>query len=58
MTLPFSHQQKTCIGIYVFKRAFNVLHMLEKSVSMQQHFEQNVGKQRRLEEKYLDISEA
>ena len=33
---------------------------VEKSVSMQRHFEQNVGKQRRLslEGKYLDISEA
>ena len=37
------------IGIYVFKRVFNVWHMLKNSVSMQQHFEQFVRKQRRVE---------
>ena len=35
--------------MYVFKRVFNVRHMLNKSVSMQQHFEQFVMKQRRVE---------
>ena len=34
--------------IYVFKRVFNGLHMLRKSVSMQQHFEQFMGKQRKI----------
>ena len=33
-------------------------HMLNISVSMQQHFEQFMGKQRRLDGKYLGISEA
>ena len=35
--------------MYVFKRVFNVWHILKKSVSMQQHFEQFVRKQRRVE---------
>ena len=36
----------------------NVWHILKKSVSMQQHFEQVVGKHRILEGKYLGNSEA
>ena len=47
-----------CIGMFVFKRAFNVWHNhVEESMSINQHFEQFVGKQR-LEGKYLGISEA
>ena len=61
LTYPLYRQTADiCIGIYmyIFKRVFNVWHMLKKSVSMQQHFERFVGKQRRLEEKYFGISEA
>ena len=44
--------------MFVFKRAFNVRHYhVEECMSMNQHFEQFVGKQR-LEGKYLGISEA
>ena len=38
-----------CIGICVFKRVYNVWHMMKKSVSMLQHFEQFVEKQKRVE---------
>ena len=34
--------------MHTFKSVFNVWHMLKKSVSMQQYFEQFVGKQRRV----------
>ena len=45
--------------MYVFlKTCFQRVAHVENSVSMQQHFEQFVGKQRRLEGKYLGISEA
>ena len=45
LTCPlYGPTEDTCIGIYVFKRVFNKWHMLEKGVSMQQHFEQFVGK--------------
>ena len=37
---------------------FQCVAHVEKSMSKQQHFEQFVGKQRRLEGKYLGISEA
>ena len=43
-----------CKGIYLFKRVFNVWHMLKKSVSMQQQFEQFVRKQRRVELKSVE----
>ena len=46
--------ENICIGIDVFKRVAHV----EKSVSMQQHFKQFVGKQRGPEGKNLGISEA
>ena len=50
LTCPLNRSTKDiCIDIYVFKRVVNVWHMLKKSVSMQQHFEQLVGKQRSLE---------
>ena len=50
LTCPlYRPTEDICIGIYVSKRVFNVWHMLKKSVSMQQHFEQFVGKQRRVE---------
>ena len=45
----YRQTEDICIGICVFKRVFNVWYMLKKSVSMQQHFEQFVGKQWRLE---------
>ena len=38
-----------CIGIHVLQRLFNMWHILNESVSMQQHFYQFVGNQRRLE---------
>ena len=41
------------IGIYVFKRVFNVWPMLKKTLSIQQHFEQFVRKQRRGELKHV-----
>ena len=47
LTCPFYRStEDICIGIYVFKRVFNVWHILKKSVSMQQHFEQFVRKQK------------
>ena len=58
LTCPlYRPMEDICICIFVFKRFFNVCHMLKKSVSIQQHFEQVVGKQRRLEGKYFGISE-
>ena len=48
LTCPlYRSTEDICIGIYVFKHVFNAWHMLKKSVSMQQHFEQFVRKQRR-----------
>ena len=38
--------------------SFQRVTQLTKSVSMQQHFEHFIGKQRRLERKFLRISEA
>ena len=56
LTCPLYRSTKdTCICIYVFKRVFNVLPMLKKSVSMQQHFEQFVGKKEELDWSLLDI---
>ena len=53
LTCPlYSPTEDICIGI------FNMWHMLKKSVSMQQYFEQFMGKQRRLEGKYFGIFEA
>ena len=37
-----------CIGLYVYKRHNNVLHIFEKGVSMQRIFEGFLEKQRRL----------
>ena len=49
LTCPLLRSKENiCIGIYVFKRVFNVWHMLKKSVSMQQYVVQFVGKQRRV----------
>ena len=40
LTCPlYRPKEDICIGIYVFKRVFNVWHRLKRSVSMQQHFE-------------------
>ena len=59
LTCPlYRPTEDICMGIYVFKHVINVWHMLKKSVSMQQYFEQFVGKQSRLEGNYLGISEA
>ena len=41
--LLYRRKEDMYIRIYVFKRVFNVWNML-KNVSMQQHFEQFVGK--------------
>ena len=51
LTCPlYKPTEDICIGIYVFKRVFNVCTArVEKSMSMQQHFEQLLGKQRRVE---------
>ena len=50
LTCPlYRPTEDMCISIYVFKGVFNACHMLEKSVPMQQHFEQYVWKQRRVE---------
>ena len=50
LTCPlYRSTEDICIGFCVFKRVFNVWHILKKSVSMLQHFEQFVGKQRRVE---------
>ena len=51
LTCPlYRSAEEICLGICVFKRVFNVWHILKKkSVSMYQHFEQFVGKQRRVE---------
>ena len=55
LTCPlYRSTEDICIGIYVFKRVFNVWHMLKKGVSMQQHFERFVGKQRRVELKSVE----
>ena len=46
LTFPlYRPTEDICIGIFVSKRVAHV----EKSVSMQRHFEQFVGKQRRVE---------
>ena len=50
LTCPlYRSTEDICVGICVFKCVFNVWHILEKSVSMSQYFEQFVGKQRRVE---------
>ena len=55
LTCPlYRSNEDICIGIYVFKRVFNVWHMLKKSVSMQQHFEQFFRKQRIVELKSVE----
>ena len=50
LTCPlYRSTEDICKGICVFKRVLNVWHILKKSVSMLQHFEQFVGKKRRVE---------
>ena len=61
LTCPlYRPTEDICIRIYVFKRVLTCGTYIEKSVSMHQHFEQVVGKQRRqkTEGKYLGFSEA
>ena len=59
LTCPlYRPSEDICIGICVFKHVFNLWYMLKKSVSMQQHFEQFVGKQRRVELKSVGNSVA
>ena len=59
LTYPLYRQtEDICTSINAFKRVCNVWHMLKECVSMQQHVEKFVGKQRRLEGKYLGISKA
>ena len=50
LTCPlYRSTEDICIGIYIFKRFFQRVAHVEKSVSIQQHFEQFVRKQRRVE---------